>query len=80
VPVPTLTVRRVDASIARRLRVRAAEQDVSAEELHRRILANALGDGKTVADLVGTLRRMGELGLDLDTPTPAGPEREPPRL
>jgi plasmid stability protein len=79
-PVPTLTVRRVDASIARRLRVRAAEQDVSAEELHRRILANALGDGKTVADLVGTLRRMGELGLDLDRPTPEGPERESPRL
>jgi plasmid stability protein len=78
--VPTLTVRRVDASIARRLRVRAAEQDVSAEELHRRILADALGDGRTVADLVNVLRRMGELGLDLDTPPPEGPEREPPRL
>jgi plasmid stability protein len=78
--VPTLTVRRVDASIVRRLRVRAAEQDVSAEELHRRILANALGDGRTVADLVNVLRRMGELGLDLDAPAPEGPEREPPRL
>jgi plasmid stability protein len=78
--VPTLTVRRVDASIVRRLRVRAAEQDVSAEELHRRILANALGDGRTVADLVNVLRRMGELGLGLDAPAPEGPEREPPRL
>jgi plasmid stability protein len=80
--MPTLTVRRVDASIARRLRIRAAEQDVSAEELHRRILADALGEKKTVADLVRSLRWMwmGELGLDLDAPTPEGPEREPPRL
>jgi plasmid stability protein len=78
--MPTLTVRRVDASIARQLRVRAAEQDVSAEELHRRILADALGERKTVADLVRCLRRMGELGLDLDAPAAEGPEREPPRL
>jgi plasmid stability protein len=78
--VPTLTVRRVDASIARRLRVRAAEQDVSAEELHRRILADALGDRRTVADLVNVLRRMGDLGLDLGTPAPEGQERQPPQL
>ena len=78
--VPTLTVRRVDASIARRLRIRAAEQDLSAEELHRRILADALGDKRTVEDLVRSLRRMGELGLDLEESPPEGPEREPPRL
>lgn len=78
--MPTLTVRRVDAAIARRLRVRAAEQDLSAEELHRRILAEALGDGRTVTDLVRSLRRMGALGLDLDAPTREGAEREPPRL
>ena len=78
--VPTLTVRRVDASIVRRLRIRAAEQDLSAEELHRRILADALGDKRTVEDLVRSLRRMGELGLDLEGPPPEGPEREPPRL
>jgi plasmid stability protein len=78
--MPTLTVRRVDAAIVRRLRVCAAEQDLSAEELHRRILARALGDHGSVTDLVGTLRRMGELGLDLDTPAPESPEREPPRF
>ena len=78
--MPTLTVRRVDAWIARQLRIRAAEQDVSAEELHRRILADALGERKTVADLVRSLRRMGELGLDLDSPAREGAEREPPRL
>jgi plasmid stability protein len=78
--MPTLTVRRVDEAIARRLQIRAAEQDVSAEELHRRILAEALGERKTVADLVRSLRRMGDLGLDLDVPTPEGPERAPPAL
>ena len=62
------------------LRIRAAEQDLSAEELHRRILADALGERKTVADLVRSLRRMGELGLELDAPAPEGAEREPPRL
>jgi plasmid stability protein len=78
--MPTLTVRHVDPAVARRLRIRAAEEGLSAEELHRRILAEALGDGRTVADLLGTLRRMGELGLDLDAAPPEGPEREPPRL
>ena len=78
--MPTLTVRTVDASIARALRVRAAEQDVSAEDLHRRILSEALGERKTTADPVRTLRRMGRLGLDLDGPVAEGPERGPPRL
>ena len=78
--MPTLTVRKVDASIARALRVRAAEQDVSAEELHRRILSEALGERRTSADLVRTLRRMGRLGLELDGPVTEGPERDPPRF
>ena len=78
--MPTLTVRRVDAAIARQLRIRAAEQDVSAEELHRRILSQALGERKTTADLIRTLRRMGELGLEPDGPVDEGPERALPRF
>lgn len=40
--MPQLTVRRVDADLVRRLRVRAAEHGVSGEEEHRRILEAAL--------------------------------------
>ena len=48
--------------------------------MHRRILAEALGERKTIADLIRSLRRIGELGLDLESPTPEGAERAPPRL
>ncbi|MFO1039083.1 MAG: plasmid stabilization protein [Geminicoccaceae bacterium] len=74
----TLTVRKVDDATARRLRVRAAEQNLSAEELHRRILQDALADRRSVDDLLATLRRMGELGLDLSVRPSEGPERDPP--
>jgi plasmid stability protein len=74
--VLTPTVRRVDASIARGLRVRAAERDLSAEELHRRILSV----GTTLADLVSAPQRIGKLGLELGTPVPEGLERDSPRL
>ena len=69
----TLIVRRVDPQVARQLRIRAVEQDLSAEELHRRILVDALGERRIVADLVRSLRRMGDLGLALDPPAPESP-------
>jgi hypothetical protein len=58
----------------------AARRGLPAERLHRRILADAPDDGRTVADLVGIPRRMSKLGLGLDTPAPEGVERKPPRL
>lgn len=72
-----LTVRNVDEDVARNLKLRAAEEGVSAEELHRRILRRALtGPRRTGAELVVALRRLGELGLEIE------PDRrwEPPKV
>jgi plasmid stability protein len=72
-----LTVRNVDEDVARNLKLRAAEEGVSAEELHRRILRRALtGPRRTGAELVAALRRLGELGLEIE------PDRrwEPPKV
>jgi plasmid stability protein len=71
-----LTVRNVDEELVRKLKQRAASEGVSAEELHRRILRRALArPQRTGSDLVQALRRLGELGLEVE------PDRrsEPPR-
>lgn len=72
-----LTVRNVEEDIVRALKRRAVEEGVSAEELHRRILRRALaGPRRTGAELVAALRRLGELGLEIE------PDRrwEPPKV
>lgn len=72
-----LTVRNVEDDIVRALKRRAVEEGVSAEELHRRILRRSLsGPRRTGAELVAALRRLGELGLEIE------PDRrwEPPKV
>ena len=63
----TLTVRNIEDELVRSLKRRAVEEGVSAEELHRRILRRALtGPRRTGADLAAALRRLGELGLEIE--------------
>ncbi len=62
-----LTVRNLEDDLVRSLKRRAVEEGVSAEELHRRILRRALtGPRRTGADLAAALRRLGELGLEIE--------------
>ena len=68
----TLTVDEVDPALVRRLHDRAAAEGVSAAELHRRILARALGEPKA-ANMAQAFRRLGELGFELKRPPQAGP-------
>lgn len=53
----TLTVRKLDEDIVRRLRIRAAEHGRSAEAEHREILRASLGD-KDVVSEAERVRRM----------------------
>ena len=72
-----LTVRNVEDEVVRALKRRAVEEGVSAEELHRRILRRSLsGPRRSAAELVAALRRLGELGLEIE------PDRrwEPPKV
>jgi plasmid stability protein len=62
--VAKLTVRNLDEVLVRRLHARAAEAGISVEELHRRILQQALEP--TGADIALAFRRLGELGLVLE--------------
>jgi plasmid stability protein len=74
----TLTVDEVDPALVRRLHDRAAAEGVSAEELHRRILARALGEPRTTQDLVDAFRELGRLGLEIDMEDRGvGPDRPP---
>ena len=43
-----LLVRKLEASVVRRLRARAAREGISAEEAHRRILRESLAPGEAV--------------------------------
>ncbi len=49
-----LLVRNIDESLVRKLKVRAAENGVSAEEQHRRILAEALNRPQSVKEPLAT--------------------------
>jgi plasmid stability protein len=71
-----LTVRKVEDEIVRALKRRAVEEGVSAEELHRRILRNALtGPRRSGSELVTALRRLGELGLEIEPDRRSVPAR-----
>ena len=61
-----LTVRKLDPDLVHSLRRRAAEQGMSAEELHRHILQRALDEPGSGAAIGCALRRMGELGFVLE--------------
>lgn len=61
-----LTVRKLDPGVVRRLRVRAAEEGVSAEEMHRQILTQALQPTPSSAEIVEAFRQLGELGLKIE--------------
>lgn len=62
-----LTVRNVEDELVRKLKQRAVEEGVSAEEMHRRLLRRALtGPRRTGAELVVALRKLGELGLAVE--------------
>lgn len=72
-----LTVRNVEEELVRKLKRRAVEEGVSAEELHRRILRRALmGPRRSGTELVAALRKLGEIGLVVE------PDRrwEPPKI
>jgi antitoxin FitA len=78
----SITIRRLDETTKKRLRIRAAERGTSMEEEARRILRDALVTEAPVAyDLATAIhRRFASLGgLELELP-PREPMRRPPHL
>lgn len=76
----SITIRNLDESLKRRLRLRAAERNHSMEEEARDILRCALAEESRPKDnLADAIRRLVEPlgGFDLP-PFPRGPMREPP--
>lgn len=66
--MPQLIVRKLEASIVRRLRSRAAKEGISVEEAHRRVLRQALLGKATAApekDFVDYLRSMPDVDLPI---------------
>jgi antitoxin FitA len=78
----SITIRNLEDTLKRRLRVRAAEHNRSMEEEARDILRCALSEERRAADnLADAIRRLVEPygGFELP-PFPRGPMREPPDL
>ena len=78
----SITVRNLDDSLKRRLRIRAAENGRSMEQEVRDILRSALNEGATpVGNLGTTLHELFKPygGVELEIPA-REPMREPPRL
>lgn len=76
----SITIRRLDESVKKRLRLRAAQHGTSMEDEARRILRAALADqGVRLPDLAQAIRRRFEPlgGLELQVP-PRQQMREPP--
>jgi plasmid stability protein len=65
--MPQLIVRKLEASIVRRLRSRAAKEGVSVEEAHRRVLRQALlgKDSAAVGDFVDYLRSIPDVDFPI---------------
>ena len=78
----SMTIRNLDDSLKRRLRVRAAEHGRSMEEEAREILRSALSQEDTCSFGLSSAihRRFAEVGgVDLQIPE-RGPVRQPPEL
>lgn len=77
----SITVRNLDESLERRLRIRAAQNGHSMEQEARNILSEALRRPLTGKELVDAIRwRFEPLGsMELELP-PREPIREPPTL
>jgi antitoxin FitA len=78
----SITIRNLDDTIKRKLRLRAAENDRSMEEEARDILRCALSEQPRVTENLGdAIRRLVEPygGFELP-PFPRGPLRDPPDL
>ena len=76
----SITIRKLDESLKRKLRVRAAQRNHSMEDEARDILRTALArEPATKDNLFDAIRRRIEPlgGVDLEIP-PRGPMREPP--
>jgi len=74
--MPTLTVRKAEDALVRALKRRAAEAGIPAAELHRRILRRALlAPRRSGTELVSALRRLGELGLEIEPDRRSAPPR-----
>lgn len=67
-PMHQLIVRRLEEAVVRRLRQRAAQEGVSVEEAHRRVLRQALLEGNPPAgrDFAAYLRSMPDVDLPLE--------------
>lgn len=77
----SITIRNLDDSLKRRLRIRAAEQGRSMEEEAREILRAAVSESAPPRNLAAAIRsRVGASGgANLEIP-PREPMREPPTL
>ncbi len=62
----SLSVRRLDGEVIRRLKIRAQRDGLSVEETVRRILAAAVVDEEPVGTMIR--RIVGDHGVDLDLP------------
>ena len=62
----SLSVRRLDGEVIRRLKIRAQRDGLSVEETVRRILTAAVADVEPVGAMIR--RIMGDDGIDLDLP------------
>ena len=62
----SLSVRRLDGEVIRRLKIRAQRDGLSVEETVRRILADAVVDEEPVGAMIR--RIIGDDGVDLDLP------------
>lgn len=77
----TLTIRNLDETTKRRLRVRAAEHGHSMEEEARRVLREAVGDAAPGRDLAKSIRARVEAvgGVEMEIPM-RDPMRDPVRF
>ncbi|MEX2605841.1 MAG: DNA-binding protein [Kiritimatiellia bacterium] len=71
-----LLIRQVDESIVRKLKLRAVENGVSAEEQHRRILIEALNRAPQVKESLATYVINHPVCPDVDLPLDRSKERE----
>ena len=62
----SLSVRRLDSEVVRRLKIRAERESLSLEETVWRILQSAVVDGEPVGAMIR--RIVGDDGFDLDLP------------